>query len=66
MMSTVSEMRKKDGGGEEGQRGGEEGSVSGSGREVSARAVPTDAAVIWATCPRMPAGHPEAWLGDSS
>lgn len=33
MMGTVSEMRKKDGGGEEGQRGGEEGSVSGSGRE---------------------------------
>lgn len=36
------------------------------GREVSALAVPTDAAVIWATCPRMPAGHLEAWLSDSS
>lgn len=62
MMSTVSEMRKKDGGGEEGQRGGEEGSVSGSGREggVGSRRPHRR------RCPRMPAGHPEAWLGDSS
>lgn len=64
MMSTVSEMRKKDGGGEEGQK--RVACQDLGGREVSARAVPTDAAVIWATCPRMPAGHPEAWLGDSS
>lgn len=47
----VDEMRRK-----KEEEGGREEKV---GRDV-------DAAVIWATCPAWPDGHPEAGLGDSS
>lgn len=78
MMRVVSGMRReeliKDGGEEKGERA----SVSRSKREEeeeeevvyaeadAARCIPTDATIIWGACPTRLAGHPGAWLGDSS